>query len=142
MISPSRSTAAVAQCVSLIPRTITIRRSYQQWSLRFEPEILVRGGGGRCRRCAVIRHEVRPRLLEPEADPLSVDHLDRGDAGLEGGRCSPAVSLERELHILGGHRLAVVEFDALAQHELLHETVTRYGPRFGEARRHGLARHR
>src|SRR5437667_321686 len=30
MTAPSRRTAAVAQCVSLMPRTITTRRSYQQ----------------------------------------------------------------------------------------------------------------
>jgi len=73
---------------------------------------------------------------------LSVDHLDRGDAGLEGGRRRPAVALERELHIFCGHRLAVVELDAFAQHELVHEAVTRDAPRFSKARRHGLARHR
>src|SRR5207245_4583323 len=77
MISPSRSTAAVAQCVSLIPRTITIRRSYQQWSLRFESEILVRGGE------RVIGDQAQARLRHP--GPVRADRRklpDRGEHGL------------------------------------------------------------
>src|SRR5207244_6586393 len=75
--SPSRSTAAVAQCVSLIPRTITIGRSYQQWSLRFEPEILVRGGE------RVIGDQAQARLRHP--GPVRADRRklpDRGEHGL------------------------------------------------------------
>src|SRR6266478_4143676 len=36
---------------------------------------------------------------------------------------------------------AVVELDTLAQDELLDESVLRQAPRFGQARRHGVAGH-
>src|SRR4029453_2281428 len=77
MISPSRNTAAVAQCVSLIPRTIKTRRSYQQWSLRFELEILVRGGE------RVIGDEAQARLRHPRSVRADRRALpDRGEPGL------------------------------------------------------------
>src|SRR5258705_7334941 len=76
-ISPSRSTAAVAQCVSLIPRTITTRRSYQQWSLRFESEILVRG------RERKIGDQAETRLSDTRSVRTDRRELpDRGEHGL------------------------------------------------------------
>src|SRR5439155_1522016 len=80
-------------------------------------------------RRAVERHEVGPRLLEAEANALGIDDLDRGHPGLERGGAATLVALERELHVVGGQRLAVVEPQALAQHELVAEPVLRDRPR-------------
>ena len=91
------------------------------------------GTGGRCR---VERHEVRPRLLEPEPDALRVDDLDRGHPRFQRGGAAALVALERELHVVGRERYP------LAEHELVGEPVVRDRPRFGEARRPRVARHR
>src|SRR5213596_1382303 len=71
-------------------------------------------GRARCR-CAVERHEVRPRLLEPETDAPGIRRLDRGDLLLERPRGDAAVPVERELDVLGRDGLAVVERRSLAQ---------------------------
>src|SRR5882724_1378589 len=60
-----------------MPRTITTRRSYQQWSLRFEPEILVRGGE------RVIGDQAQARLRH--TGPVRTDRRelpDRSEHGL------------------------------------------------------------
>ena len=67
--------------------------------------------------------------------------LDGGHAVLEQFACRAPVSLEGELHVLGCHRLAIVELGAVAQDELVDEAVVGEGPRLGEARCEGLARH-
>ena len=95
------------------------------------------GGRGR-----VERHEVRPRLLEPEADAPGIDRLDRGHPLLQRLRGDAPVALERELHVVGGDGLAVVELRPLPQHELVDEPVRRRGPGLGQAGRHVLARQR
>src|SRR5262245_58433087 len=59
MTAPSRRTAAVAQWVSLIPRTIKTRRSYQQRLPTLEPQILVRG------REREVGDEAEPRFRHP-----------------------------------------------------------------------------
>ncbi len=87
-----------------------------------------RAGRGR----GVERHEVRPRLLEPEAHAVGIHHLDRGHLRLEQARAGATVTLERELHVVRGQRVAVVKGDAPAQHELVHEAVAAHRPRRGE----------
>ena len=96
------------------------------------------GAGGR----RVEGQEVGPRLLQPEAHPAGIDDLDGGHPLLERLVGRAAIALEGELHVLAGHRLAVVEAHALAQHELVGEVVLRHRPRFGQARGQQLARHR
>ena len=76
--------------------------------------------------------------FEPEAHAPGVRRLDRGDPVLEAAREDAAVPLEGELHVLGGDRLAVVEFHAAAQHEVVDEPVRRDGPRLGQAGARGL----
>ncbi len=90
----------------------------------------------------VERHEVRPRLLEAEAHAAGIRRLDRGDLLLQHLRGDATVALERELHVVGREGRAIVKSHALAQHELIDQTVPRYRPRLGEARRHLMARHR
>src|SRR5262249_28568953 len=80
------------------------------------------------RRARVEREEVGPRLLEPEADACRIWDLDRRDPLLEGLARGATVALERELDVLGRHRVTVVEFDAPAQDELLGEAVGGDGP--------------
>ena len=93
-------------------------------------------------RRAVERHEVGPRLFQTKADAVRVGHLDGRDLLLQqtGGRA--LVSLERELDVLGRQRVAVVEHDALAHDELVHEPILRRRPGLGERRRERLAGHR
>ena len=102
--------------------------------LRHDPSGARRGRG-------VEREEVGPRLLELEAHPVRIDDLDRGHLVLQELRGGAAVALEAELHVLRGERIAVVEHDALAQDELVAESVLGHGPRLGERRGHGVARH-
>src|SRR5439155_904229 len=90
------------------------------------------------RRGAVEGHEIGPWLLEPDAHALRIDDVHAGHARLQRRRAAAAVPLERELHVLRGHGLAVVELDALAKDELIGEAVLRHAPRLGEARRHRL----
>src|SRR3989441_11140317 len=94
------------------------------------------------RRRAVEGHEVRPRLLQPEADAPGIQNIDRGHLVLERLREDAAVPLERELDVLGRDGLAVVELDPFAQHELVDEPVGRHAPRLGQAGSHALPRHR
>src|SRR5207237_12680 len=75
----------------------------------------------------------------PEADPARIHDLHRRDLVLHDLVRRAPVALEGELHVVGGDRFAVVELDTLAQDELLDEAVLRQAPRFGQARRHGVA---
>ena len=54
-------------------------------------------------RGAVEGHEVRPRLLEPEADTPGIRRLDRGHPLLQRLRRDAPVALERELDVIGRH---------------------------------------
>ena len=92
-------------------------------------------------RRGVEGHEVRPGFLQPEPDPERIDDLDRGDFLLEQLGRRTLVALERELHVLGGERIAILEHDALAHDELVAEAVLGDGPGFGQRGRHGVARH-
>ena len=60
--------------------------------------------------------------------------LHGGHALLERLGGGAAVALERELHVLGGERVAVVELHALAQREVVDAPVGRHRPRLGQAR--------
>src|SRR5262249_44200174 len=64
---------------------------------------------------------------------------DRGDLFFEDLARRAAIALERELDVLGGDRLAIVELWAAAQDELVREPVGRYAPRFRERRRQRVA---
>ncbi len=103
-------------------------------------DVLLRHDPPRPGGAQVEGEEVGPRPLQPEADAPGVGRLHRRHRLLERlGRRSP-VPLERELHVLRGHGIAVVELDVLPQDELVEEPVRRHGPRLGEAGRHRLAR--
>jgi hypothetical protein len=90
----------------------------------------------------VKRQEVGPRRAQAEHDASGVGHLDRGDPVLHQLVRRAAVALERELHILGGQRVAIVKFDPFAQHELVALAVLRGDDRLGQARGEALPRHR
>ena len=78
-------------------------------------------------------------MPQPETDTTRVQSLDRGDPLFEGLVRGAAIALERELDVLGGDRLAVVELHAAAQDELVREPIGGYGPRLGERRRQRVA---
>jgi len=52
-----------------------------------------------------------------------------------------AIALERKLDVLGGDRLAIVEFDVITQHEVPGQAILRHRPRLGETWRIDVARH-
>ncbi len=93
------------------------------------------------RRRGVEGQKVRPRLLQPKAHAVGVDDVHAGDPVLQQLGRGAAVALERELHVLRGERVAVVEHHALSQHELVAEPIPGHRPRLGERRRHAVARH-
>src|SRR5207247_6039656 len=70
-----------------------------------------------------------------EAHAPGIHDLDFTYALLEELRPRAPVALEREFHVLGRHRIAVVELDALADDELVGEPVLRLRERLREARR-------
>src|SRR5437016_8579074 len=77
-----------------------------------------------------------------EAHAPEIDDLDFTYALLEEFRPRAAVALEREFHVLGRHRIAVVELEALADDEVVGEPVLRLRERLREARRVRSRRHR
>ena len=94
------------------------------------------GAGGRR---GIERQEVRPGRVQHEAHAVRVDDLHRLHPLVqELGRGAP-VALEAELHVLGREGIAVVEPEALAQLELVHEPVRALLPGLGQARRHVVA---
>src|SRR5262245_11352585 len=68
-------------------------------------------------------HEVRPGLLEAEADAVLIDDLDGRHARLHERRPGALVAVEGELHVLGRDRIAVVKLDARPQDELVDQPV-------------------
>ena len=72
--------------------------------LRHDPA----GAGG----AAVERQKIGPRVLQREAHMPRIGGFDRGDPLLEHVVRGAAIALERELHVLGGDRIAVVEVNA------------------------------
>src|SRR3989441_179543 len=87
-------------------------------------------------------HEVRPRRLEAEANTPGTPRLDRHDLFFEGLAGRAPVALERELDVLGGNLISVVELDTSADDEFVDESVRRHTPRLGQSRSHRIARHR
>ena len=97
------------------------------------------GAGGEA---SVIGHEIGPGLLETEAHPGRIGDLHDRDFLFQQPCRGAPIPLERELHVVGDDRIAVVEPGALAKDELVHEAVLRHAPGFGQARSHGVAGHR
>ena len=73
---------------------------------------------------------------------MRIDDLHGDHARFQDPRAAALVALEGKLHVIRGERIAVVELDALAQHELVAEPVARRRPRLCEARRHRIPGHR
>jgi len=96
------------------------------------------GAGG----ARVEGEEIGPRLLETEPHSSAVQHLDRCQSILQGLCRGASVAVVRELDVLGGHGLAVVELRPLAHDELVGEPVLGHRPRLGEARRLRVTGHR
>ena len=87
--------------------------------LRYDP------AGGADER-PVIRHEIRPRLLQDELHRVRIDDFDFFHLFTDQRRLG---ALEAELDVFRGERVAVVELDALAQLEFVGELVRAFGPR-------------
>ena len=64
-----------------------------------------------------------------------IDDLHCGDTLLHQGMRSPMIAFEGEFYILCGDRLAIVEWHAFAQDEIIGEPVFRDRPRFRQAGR-------
>ena len=80
-------------------------------------EVVFRGDpAGGARQRAVERHEIRPRLMQHEPHLVRVDDHDLLHLLVQ---LRPFRALEAEHHVLGGERVAVVEFHALAQGEFV-----------------------
>ncbi len=96
---------------------------------------LGRDDDGRRARRAERLEEGRRRLLHLQRDFVVAGDVDAGDRVEEvAGRADLRVAIERRLDVGGGHLLAVVEFDALAQLEDVRETVIGDVEQFGEDR--------
>jgi len=83
--------------------------------------------------------EVRPGLVQVDADPQRARHLDLAHLVLEDLVALGA--LEGELHVLRGERIAVVELEPGPELEVVGLAVGAHRPRLGEARGHRLAGH-
>ncbi len=77
--------------------------------------------------------------MQHEAHRVGIDDLDFLDLLVE---FRPLRALEAELYVLGGERVAVMEFQVFAQLEFVREVIRALRPGFREARRHGIAGHR
>src|SRR2546427_4349868 len=71
-----------------------------------------------------------------------IDDLHLADASSKFPGPSALITLETEFHVLGGDGVAVVELEAAAQLELVHEPVRALRPRLRQAVAHLLPRHR
>ena len=111
---------------------VTVRPDLLEIIFRRDP------AGGAPQR-AVSGHEIRPWLVEDEPHRVRIDDDDLLDLLLE---LRPLGALEAEFDVLGGERVAVVEFHSLAQLEFITELVRAFAPGFGQAWRHVLSRHR
>src|SRR3989442_8210694 len=87
------------------------------------------------RRCTVERHEIRPRFLEHEPDATGIHDLNFAHAVFQELHAGAAVAIVGKLHVLRRDRIAVVELDTLAEHELIGQSVLRLAPRLGQAPR-------
>ena len=93
-------------------------------------------------RGAIKHHEVGPWLIQLEANMPLVHRLHGGNLLLQNILRGAFVALERELDVFRGNGIAIMESDAIAQHEIVAQPVRRCRPGFGEAGRQFLARHR
>ncbi len=96
------------------------------------------GRGGR----PVEGHEIRPGLLENEADRQRIDRLHLAHPSVELLGACALVALEAPLDVVGRQRVAVVELESLAELELVDEPVGTFRPRLGQAGSHLLPRER
>ena len=71
-----------------------------------------------------------------------IGRFDRLDARLEQVVRDAAIALERKLDVGRGHRIAIVEAGAVAQHEVVASPVLGNGKELGKAGRQRLAGHR
>jgi hypothetical protein len=93
--------------------------------------------------CARIEgQKIGPWLGELEADMTGIGCFDRRHPLLHQRMIGAMIALEREADVLGGHRLAIVELDAVAQDEIPGKAVLGHRPGFGQVRRHRRAGHR
>src|SRR5207248_11694768 len=85
-------------------------------------DVLARNDPARARRGGPVeRQEIRPRLLEDEANPSRVDDADLLHAVLEEPGRAAAIALERELHVVRGDGIPVVESHAVPDDEGVRE---------------------
>ena len=88
---------------------------------------------------SVEGHEVGPRIVQVEAHPVGIDDRHLPDLVVEDLRSLGPV--EAEPHVLGGERVAIVEFQSLAELEFIDALVRTHRPRLGEAGGHQVAGH-
>src|SRR5215475_859058 len=69
--------------------------------------------------------KVGPRLLKLETDMSGIGCFDQRHLILDQPLIGATVALERELDVLGGDRLAIMEFDAITQHEVPAQSILR-----------------
>jgi hypothetical protein len=81
---------------------------------------------------AVEGQEIRPGLVQVEADVVGIDDLHGLDLLLQLPGACPLVALEAELDVFGGKRIAVMKFHALSQLEVVRPAVLALAPRCGE----------
>ncbi len=86
-------------------------------------DVFLRDDPARAARGRVEGHKIGPLLLELEPNVPGVGRLDGGHLVVEQIVRGALVTLERELDVLGGDGLAIVEFGILAQYELVAEAV-------------------
>ncbi len=86
--------------------------------------------------------EVRPGILQLEHDALRIGRFHRRHALLQQRVRRATIALERELHVIGGDRIAVVELRTLAQDELVAQPVLAGRPGLRQRRRRIALRHR
>ena len=105
-------------------------------------DIFLRHDPARAAGVRIKGQKVRPRFLQLEADMPLVRDLHRRDPLFQQGVGGALVALERELDVLGGHRIAAMELGPRPDHEIIGEAVLRRRERLGQARRRHIARHR
>ena len=77
--------------------------------------------------------------MEDEADAMRVDDVYSLDPIVQQLRRGASITQKAELHVLRREGVAVVEFQPLAQLELVHEPVRALLPRLGQAGRRVVA---
>ena len=88
-------------------------------------DIFLRHDPARTAGARIKGQKVRPRFLQLEADMPFVRDLHRRDPLFQQSVGGALVALERELDVLGGHRIAVMELGPRPDHEIIGEAVLR-----------------